>query len=356
MPARVAGLLDAGRGRLEAGALRGVLALPTRVKRRLAGPPIEREGQVLDLDTQLMLRMIGLAGPPVERLPVVEGRVRIEKDARTVGGRQPIGETSELEVAGATGTLPARLYVPRGRVGSAGGDGLLVFFHGGGWIYGGLESHDATCRVLAEGAGVRVLAVDYRLAPEHPFPAAWEDCLAAYRWAVEHAAELGADADRLAVGGDSAGGNLAAGVALAAAREGLPLRFQSLVYPSTDQTRSMDSHRTFADGFYLTGGFMTLATDSYLPRETDRLDPRASPLFDEIPAGLAPAHIVTAGFDPLRDEGEAYARKLEEAGVEVDLRRYATLIHSFFNDVAHQGAARAAVEDVADRLRLALVG
>ncbi len=344
------------RARVETALLPAVLRLPPGVQRRIAGPPIEREGQILDRETQLLLRMLAVAGPPVEELPVAAGRPRLDKDCAVVGGRPPVGETAPLEVAGATGPLPARLYVPRARVGSSGGDGLLVFFHGGGWVFGSLDSHDAPCRVLAERAGVRVLSVDYRLAPEHPFPAAHDDALAAYRWVVEHAAELGADPGRLAVGGDSAGGNLAAGVALAAAREGLPLRFQSLVYPATDMTRSMASHRSFAEGFYLSERFMDLAAESYLPVESDWRDPRASPLFDEVPAGLAPAHVVTAGFDPLRDEGEAYARKLEEAGVAVELRRYASLIHSFFNVVGGGTSARGAVEDVADRLRLALAG
>ena len=345
-----------GRTHAEALALYGALRLPGGVQRRLAGRPIEREGQVLDRETQLLLRMVGLAGPPVERLPIVEGRRRLEKDSGLVGGRQPIGETSPLEVDGAAGALPARLYVPRARVGSSGGDGMLVFFHGGGWVYGSLDSHDAPCRVLAEAAGVRVLAVDYRLAPEHPFPAAYDDCVAAYRWVVGCAADLGADPARLAVGGDSAGGSLAAAVALAAAREGLPLAFQSLVYPATDLTRSMASHRAFAEGFYLTEQYQDLATSSYLPVESDRRDPRASVLFDDVPPGLAPAHVVTAGFDPLRDEGEAYARRLEDAGVAVEARRYGSLIHSFFNVVGPGTSSRRAVEEIADRLRLALVG
>ena len=202
---------------------------------------------------------------------------------------------------------------------------------------------------------MRVLSVDYRLAPEHPFPAAYRDSVAAYRWVVEHAAELGADADRLAVGGDSAGGNLAATVAIAAAREGLPLAFQLLVYPAVDMTRSSRSNRTFAEGFYLTDGFMTLAADHYLPNEADRRHPHASPWFeDQLPDGLAPAYLCTAGFDPLRDEGRWYVDKLQAAGVPVQHREFSGLIHSFFNVVGPGTSARSAVGEIATALKLGL--
>jgi len=204
------------------------------------------------------------------------------------------------------GDLPARLYVPRTPDPEPGP--LLVFFHGGGFMYGDLDSHDATCRLLAERGGVRVLAIDYRLAPEHPFPAAHDDALAAYRWVVRHADVLGADPQRLAVGGDSAGGTLAAATAIAAATEGLPLAFQLLVYPSVDARRDTRSLKLFSEGFYLTQAFMDLANASYVPDTGVRGDIRVSPLRHDVPDGLAPAYICTAGFDPLRDEGEAYAR------------------------------------------------
>ena len=191
---------------------------------------------------------------------------------------------------------------------------LLVFFHGGGFMYGDLDSHDPSCRFLAERAGVRVLAIDYRLGPEDPFPAAYDDAVAAFVWASENAASLGADPARLAVGGDSAGGNLAAVVAIEAARREVPLAFQLLVYPMTDSLHGTASHEMFREGFYLTTRFMELANDAYLPDGQDPHDPRVSPLFADLPTGLAPAYLVTAGFDPLRDEGEAYAASSRRPG------------------------------------------
>jgi acetyl esterase len=258
-----------------------------------------------------------------------------------VAGRQPIGEVRDLRVAG----LPARLYTPTLSRGP-----LLVFFHGGGFMYGDLESHDAACRFLAERSGVRVLAVDYRLGPEQPFPAAYDDAVAAYRWVVEHADDLGADPARLAVGGDSAGGNLAAVVAIEAARAGLPLALQLLVYPVTDAARENASAAAFRSGFYLTAAFMDLAETSYIV-DSDPRDPRISPVYADLPAGLAPAYVATAGFDPLRDEGEAYARRLAEAGAQVEVRRFGDQIHGFFNLVGAGRTARAANAEVAAAVR-----
>lgn len=341
--------LAAANHRVQRLALHGLLALPERVQRRLAGKPIVRDGQTLATDTQLMLRLQRLAREPgPETLPIPQGRAAVLHHASTTGGEQPIGEVRDVRV----GDLPGRLYVPTGATSDPGP--LLVFFHGGGWIYGDLESHDAPCRFLAERAGVRVLAVDYRLAPEAPFPAAYDDAVAAYRWVVANAASLGADPARLAVGGDSAGGALSATTAIEAAREGLPLAFQLLIYPGTDFTATEGSRRTFAEGFYLTRGFIDLARETYLPPGTPLDDPRASPLHAEVPAGLAPAYVVTAGFDPLRDEGEAYARKLADAGVEVELKRFPDQIHGFLNIVGCGRTSPAAVAEVAETLRKAL--
>jgi acetyl esterase len=221
-------------------------------------------------------------------------------------------------------------------------------------VYGDLDSHDPPCRFLAERSGVRVLSVDYRLAPEHPFPAGLEDAGSAYRWVIENAASLGADVTRLGVGGDSAGGNLATVVAIEAAREGLPLAFQLLVYPAMDATTDRESMRLFGDGFYLTHEFMDRSLDRYLPDPVLRADPRVSPLLADLPEGLAPAYVATAGFDPLRDEGEAYARKLADAGVAVELRRFPDQIHGFLNVVGVGGSARAATAEVAARLAVGL--
>ncbi|WP_246081533.1 alpha/beta hydrolase [Nocardioides litoris] len=334
------------RDTVDAAALRATMGLPERVQRALAGRPVVLDGQTLAPETQLMLRLQRVARlPGAETLPIDQGRAAISHQSAIAGRTQPIGETRGLQVAG----RPARLYVPRGADPVT---PLLVFFHGGGFVFGDLDSHDATCRLLAERAGVRVLAIDYRLAPEEPFPAAYDDSLAALRWAVEHAGEVGADPARLAVGGDSAGGNLAAAVANAAAREGLPLAFQLLVYPATDSfERRTRSAELFSEGFYLTQRFMDLATESYLPDPSVREDPRASPLRDDVPSGLAPAYVATAGFDPLRDEGEAYARKLADAGVAVELKRFPDQIHGFFNVVGVGRRSRAAVLEIGDALR-----
>jgi acetyl esterase len=318
------------------------------VQRVLGGRAIVRDGQTLSADIQLMLRLQRITREAgAETMPIHEGRAALRHHTGLTGGKQPIGDVRDLPV----GNLRGRLYVPRS-VETPGP--LLVFFHGGGFVFGDLDSHDASCRFLAERSGVRVLAVDYRLGPEDPFPAAYDDVLAAYRWALANADSVGADPARLAVGGDSAGGNLAAVVAIQAAAEGLPLAFQLLLYPTTDAERDTESFRMFGDGFYLTREFMDLANRSYVPAGHDSRDPRISPLFADLPAGMAPALVVTAGFDPLRDEGEAYARKLVDAGVDVELRRFPGQIHGFFNIVGVGRSARAANAEIAARLKAAL--
>lgn len=334
--------------RLERPVLSGILGLPEPVLRVLAGRKVVRDGQTLAADTQLMLKLQRLTGRPgAETMPIPEGRLAVLEHTALAAGEQPIGAVRDLPV----GPLPGRLYVPSG---AASPGPLLVFFHGGGYMYGDLDSHDAPCRFLAERSGVRVLAVDYRLAPEAKFPAAYDDAVAAYRWAVDQAESIGADPDRIAVGGDSAGGCLAAGVAIEAAEHGLPLAYQLLVYPATDAVRQTDSAAMFAEGFYLTKAFMDLATESYCRPDTDLKDPRLSPLYADLPAGLAPAYVVTAGFDPLRDEGEAYARKLSDAGVTVELKRFPDQIHGFFNVVGVGRSSRAAMGEIAAKLKAAL--
>jgi acetyl esterase len=343
--------LRATRHHLERQSLRAAMGLPERVQRVLAGRRVVRDGQTLAPDVQMMLRMQKLAREPgPETLPVEEGRRAVLRQSTMVGGAQPVGAVRDLPAGG----RPARLYVPSGDRAQSPGP-LLVFFHGGGWVYGDLDSHDAPCRFLAERAGVRVLSIDYRLAPEHPFPAAYDDCLAAYRWVVDHAAELGADPGRLAVGGDSAGGCLAATTALAAAEDGLPVAAQMLIYPGTDMRGGTESRAMFGDGFYLTTGFIDLARSLYVPDPSTHDDPRVSPLVAKVPDGLAPAYVVTAGFDPLRDEGEAYARKLAEAGVEVELRRFPDQIHGFLNLVGVGRTSRAAMAEIAAKLHATLV-
>jgi acetyl esterase len=330
--------------RIKALTFKAALGLPERVQRALAGKRVTLDGQTLATDTQLMLRLEkAVREPEIATLPVPDGRRALLLQTVIAGGDQPIGAVRELPV----GDLRARLYVPTRATARS---PLLVYFHGGGWVYGDLDSHDPVCRFLSERSGVRVLAVDYRLAPEHPFPAAYEDALAAYRWVVEHASSLGADPARLGVGGDSAGGTLAATTAIAAAREGLPLTFQLLIYPAADMTTKTESRHMFGRGFYLTDEFMDLAKAHYLPDGSRWADPEVSPLLGDVPSGLAPAYVVTAGFDPLRDEGEAYARKLAEAGVEVELRRFPDQIHGFINVLSAGRTTRAATAEIAARL------
>lgn len=339
-------------GRLETLLFRGAMGLPAAVQRVLAGRAVVLDGQRLDTQTQLALRLKRLAREKgAEELPVAEGRRQILHHARLAGGRQPVGETRDLKVPGGAGPIPARLYVPRSGVRGP----LLVFVHGGGMVFGDLEAYDPLCRFLAERADVRVLSLGYRLAPEHPFPAAVEDCYAAYRWVCGNAGVLGAERDRIAVGGDSAGGYLSALVALMAAEEGLPLRYQMLVYPVTDMGGGTMSRRLFARGFYLTDEFIALADECYIPAGLDPRDPLLSVLHTPaIPDGLAPALVVTAGFDPLRDEGEGYARLLAENGVAVETKRYVGFIHGFFSIVGVGRSNRAAVAEIAVRLKAAL--
>ena len=331
-----------------------VFALPPSVRRRLAGAPVEVDGAVLDTDAQLLLRLRDLSGEPaVEDLPLEHGRRALRADARLVGGSHPVGAVRDLAIPGPAGSVPARHYLPTGGSPPA---PTLVFLHGGGGVYGDLDSHDAACRFLCQQAGVRVLSIGYRLAPEHPFPAAVDDAYAAYAWAAANAGRLGADAGRLAVGGDSFGGNLAAVVAMLARDvQQVPApALQLLIYPAVDFTTRRPSRDTFGTGFYLTDTFIDRITEAYLPDPTDRSDPRASPLLAGDQRGLAPAHVVTAGFDPLRDEGRAYADALRDAGVEVTYVCEDGLIHSFVNTLAVGRTGRAAMTRVAAALRQGL--
>jgi acetyl esterase len=327
-------------------AFQASMSLPLSVQRRVSGPAIEGDGQVLAADTQMLLMLKKVSGEPaVEDLPIPAGRVAMARQAEIAGGIQPIGATSDHWING----QKARLYIPTHEGPNR---GLLVFFHGGGFLYGDVESHDAACRFLAEESGVRIVSVSYRLAPEHTFPAAYDDAIVAFKHVVEHADEYGADPKRIGVGGDSAGGNLAAGVALAVGRA---CAFQLLIYPATHFGSTTASKAMFGEGFYLTQKFMDLAHHTYAPTElVSTEDPRLSPLFAKVRKTTAPAFVVTAGFDPLRDEGEAYAAKLAEAGIDVDVERYEGLIHGFLNIVGAGHTARAAVREIAGVLAFRL--
>jgi acetyl esterase len=229
---------------------------------------------------------------------------------------------------------------------------VLVYFHGGGWVLGGLETHDGVCRGLANGAACVVVSVDYRLAPENKFPAAAEDCYAAAAWVAKHAPVIGGDPRRIAVGGDSAGGNLSAVVALMAGdRQGPELSLQLLVYPVTDSACDTPSYRENAEGYLLTRDAMAWFWNHYVRDDRDRINPHAAPLRAGNVAGTPPALVITAEFDPLRDEGEAYARRLEAAGVPVTLTRYDGMIHGFFGMTMVMDKARAAMHEATMALR-----
>lgn len=266
---------------------------------------------------------------------------------RLPGGGDPRVAAAELEVAGADGPVGGRRYTPP--EGNPDG-GLLVYFHGGGFVLGDLDTHDGVCRDLAAGAGVEVLSVDYRLAPEHPFPAGVEDAWAALRWAHEHAGELGADPDNLAVGGDSAGGNFAAVVALMARDAGIPLRLQLLVYPGTDFSERRPSLYENA-AYVLTREAMEWFEGHYAP---DRTDWRASPLLASDLSKVAPALVLTCEYDPLRDEGNAYADRLRAAGVPVTHRQIPGMIHGSLGMGAVVPAARVLMDAACGALRQAL--
>ena len=267
--------------------------------------------------------------PPYHQLTPKDARqmFRETRPASTPPAPQ-IGAVRDVLTEGAQ-AIPLRVYRPPG-VSDSRRLPVLVYFHGGGWVIGDLETHDVLCRQLTAEAGVSVIAVDYRLAPEHKFPAAADDAWAATRWIAAHAAELGVDADRLAVGGDSAGGNLAAVVALLAREAGGPrIALQILLYPVTDLVSESQSYADLADGYMLTRDSMRWFRAQYLARAQDAADWRVSPLRAPSLVGLPPALVVTAGYDPLRDEGEAYARRLREAGVSVDAVSFGGMIHGF---------------------------
>jgi acetyl esterase/lipase len=243
-----------------------------------------------------------------------------------------------------------RVYTPQG----GGPFPLLVYFHGGGWVLGGLDTHDGVCRQLAHGAGATVMSVDYRLAPEHPYPAAVDDCYAAVAWAGKHGGQIGGDPGRIAIAGDSAGGHLTCVTALRARDEGGPhLVFQIPIYPVTDRALDKPSYVENAKGYLLETDAMHWFWGHFLPPGTDEAQPYVSPLRAKDLRGLAPALVITAEFDPLRDEGELYAKRLQDAGVATTLRRFDGMIHGFFGMGAVLDAAKTAIGESTAALRRA---
>jgi len=334
---------------LQARLLQALTALPEPVLQRLAGRPIEREGNRLAPEAQMLLTLVRLLREtPSDELPIDKARHALDQHARVIAFNQSIGAVRTFTLAG----RPARLYTPASRV-TASPSPTMLYFHGGFHTYGGLQSHDGALRFFAENSGVQVLALDYRLAPEHPFPAGLDDCVEALRWVAAHPHAVGADPARLAVGGDSAGGNLAAATTQAVADE-IPLAFQLLVYPVTDFTQTSDSRLTLGDGFYLTRKAIEQAMGRYVPDPAQRSDSRASVLHGTISAKTPPTLVVTAGFDPLRDEGAAYAEKLSLAGIPTEHMEFGDMIHGFFNQATYGRRAPGYNREIAEHVAEAL--
>lgn len=280
--------------------------------------------------------------PPINSLSVDGARQLLEDVFDPPETPEPVGSVREFTIDGPAGDLPVRIYTPDGQTPFP----VLVYFHGGGWALGSLETHDATCRALTNAAECVVVSVDYRLAPEHPFPAGVEDCYAAVRWVAEHPGAVHGAPDQIAVGGDSAGGNLAAAVAQVARDfDGPDLTHQVLMYPVTDYSFDTTSYEENAEGYFLTRAYMEYFWDHYLQSDLDGQNPYASPLRARDLEGLPPATVLTAGFDPLCDDGIAYADRLESAGVSVAHRNYDDMIHGFAS-MLNLDVARQAVENV----------
>jgi acetyl esterase len=314
------------------------------------------QGLTLHPEVQFLISLRERMGAAAfSALPPEQGRRRLRREALVHAGEPvEVGAVRELVLDTAHGPLEARHYAPlQGPEQGSEPRPLLVFFHGGGFVLGDLETHDSACRLLCRHAGLHVVAVGYRLAPEHPFPAALEDASAAFTWARLHARELGADPARIAVGGDSAGGNLAAALSQLAVREGTPApALQLLLYPLLDRTADRESMGHFAEGFLLTRADVAWFHSHYAGTVgADSADPRISPLRCRELSGLPPALVITAGFDPLRDEGEAYAAALQAAGTPAVLRRFDGLVHGFANLAVLSPACRAAVVEIASMLR-----
>jgi acetyl esterase len=332
---------------VQAATVHALYALPEPLRRVFAGAPVRIDGNELALDAQLLLRAARLTDVALSESSVADARHNVERVSPVAGGsviRQV--QVRDLHIPG---DIPARLYTPDGL---ADGSPLLVYYHGGGFVVGSIKSHDNACRFLARNAELRVLSVGYRLAPEHPFPAAPADALAAFTFAARNAAELGVDASAIAVGGDSAGANLAAVTSYQALRNGGPRpAFQLLFYPRTDHVGSYRSQELFADGFFLTADDLTWFRQHYAP---DPADPLASPLLADDLRGLPPTYLATAGFDPLRDEGDEYGRRLREAGVPVVHHCHTDLIHGFVNFIGIGRRFREVVAEAAGALRTGL--
>lgn len=308
----------------------------------------------LDPTLAPLLETMVATGRRIEDMSVAEARQMMALLAAADGPPEEVAAVTDRTLPGPAGPIPVRVYRPAEAPPS--GAACLIWYHGGGWVIGDLASADPTARKLANRTGAVVVSVDYRLAPEHPYPAAVDDCVAAFDAVTQEAAELGIDPTRVAVGGDSAGGNLAAVVAIDARDRGRALRHQLLVYPVCDATLGQPSVEENGEGYLLTKRAMEWFVAHYVQGGADPTDWRVSPLFAPDLAGVAPATVITAEYDPLRDEGRAYAERLAAAGVDVVHRCFPGQIHGFFGLGAVTPAAAEAVAFAGERLRAALTG
>ena len=310
-------------------------------------PELIARSERLHPEVRALLEMMDAQGaPPLETQDPVEARSSRLDGMKLLGG-QPIelGRVENLSAPGPAGDIPLRLYANE----YGGLRPALVYFHGGGFVFGNLDTHDAVCRAIAKASDAVVISVDYRLAPEHKFPAAVDDSYAATVWIAANAERLGIDARRIAVGGDSAGGNLATVIAMRCRDAGGPkLAAQVLIYPVTDvSTFDTGSHRELGEGYFLTRAAMEWFTGHYLASADQKRHPEASPLLAPNLSGLPPALVITAEFDPLRDEGEAYAKRLQQAGVPVTITRYPGMIHGFVSMRGVLSGGRQAIREAA---------
>lgn len=299
-------------------------------------------------------QVAAMGGPKTWEMQPSEAREAFAGLMQLAGPKDiPIGKVTNIAIPAANGEIPARSYSAV----ASGGEPLptLVFFHGGGWVIGSVDTHDGLCRMIANGSGCRVISVDYRLSPESKFPGPVEDAVAAIEWIEKNAAQLGVDANRLAVGGDSAGGALAAVVTQVAKKKGTPkLAYQLLFFPVTQIGNETTSLREYAEGYFLERKTLEWFYENYLPPDTDRRDPRVSPLASPDVSGLPPAYIMVAGFDPLHDEGLQYAEKLRIAGVAVTVADYPGMVHDFIYLQAVLPQAAEALNTAAKALKAAL--
>jgi acetyl esterase len=308
--------------------------------------PVHPEAQ------QLLAALEAQGMPPFDHMTVPQARAAAQ-GFRDLQGEPEEVATEDRVVPGPAGDIPVRVYTPEGD----GPKPVIVYFHGGGWVIGDIEVCDNPVRRIANRTGAVVVSVDYRLAPEHPYPAPFEDCYAATAWVAEHAAELGGDAARVATCGDSAGGNLAAAVALAARDRGGPrLAAQLLIYPVTDFDFTTESYRQNGEGYLLTKGAMVWFWAHYLGAYDLGKDPYACPARADDLSGLPPAFVATAEYDPLRDEGEAYAAALKAAGVEVTAKRYDGMLHGFAWTLGATPSGAVMIDDLAEAFRKATSG